>query len=215
MRKDSIRRVGRSLAGAIIFLMIILICSTMCTALQPSQEDYERTIEKNNAEIEQCETIKAQLHNTAEEMRKQEYYNEEFVNTLSKMWLSQDAHQKSLIEANERLKEAMDSFFVESSNKKFIGYFKITHYCNCSKCCGKWAGGATASGTIPEEGRTIAVDPKVIPLGSHVEIDGIDGYIAEDTGGVIKGNIIDLAYMTYDECIQFGRRNMWVYFLEK
>ncbi|MBR2020829.1 MAG: hypothetical protein IJ939_00185, partial [Clostridia bacterium] len=38
--------------------------------------------------------------------------------------------------------------------------------------------------------------------------------VAEDTGGAIKGNIIDLAYMNYDTCIQFGRRQMQVYFLD-
>jgi len=41
------------------------------------------------------------------------------------------------------------------------------------------------------------------------------GYgVAEDTGGAIKGNIIDLAFLTVDECYNFGRRNIWVYFLE-
>ena len=55
-----------------------------------------------------------------------------------------------------------------------------------------WTGNQTKTETWPQEGRTIAVDPKVIPLGSRLIIDGIGGYIAEDTGGLIKSNKIDI-----------------------
>lgn len=81
-----------------------------------------------------------------------------------------------------------------------LGEFKITHYCACEICCGKseedpWYG-ITATGTRVEEGRTIAVDPKVIPYGTEVTIRYQDGtehtYIAEDCGGAIKGNRIDV-----------------------
>ena len=53
---------------------------------------------------------------------------------------------------------------------------------------------------------TIAVDPSVIPLGSKVYIPGYGYAIASDTGGVIKGNIIDLYMNSHDECISWGRR---------
>ena len=56
---------------------------------------------------------------------------------------------------------------------------------------------------MPEIGRTIAVDPEVIPLGSEVMIDG-KVYIAEDTGGAIKGNKIDLFVGTEADAIQYG-----------
>ena len=77
-------------------------------------------------------------------------------------------------------------------------------------------GNITKTGTSPVEGRTIAVDPEVIPLGSKVyvscdtwpEIDGT--YVAEDTGGAIKGNIIDVYMQDYDTCLQFGRRQVEV-----
>lgn len=63
----------------------------------------------------------------------------------------------------------------------------------------------TASGTRPKEGRTIAVDPKVIPLGSTVYIEGFGYYIAEDTGGAIKGNRIDVFMMDYNKAIKMGK----------
>ncbi|MFQ7566023.1 MAG: 3D domain-containing protein [Clostridium perfringens] len=55
---------------------------------------------------------------------------------------------------------------------------------------------------------TIAVDPSVIPLGSKVYIPGYGYAIASDTGGVIKGNIIDLYMNSHDECISWGSRQV-------
>ena len=75
--------------------------------------------------------------------------------------------------------------------------------------------GITATGTVVHLG-TVAVDPKVIPLGSKLYITSDDskyvyGYAtAEDTGGLIKGNRVDLYYNTTEECIQFGARRVTV-----
>ena len=77
--------------------------------------------------------------------------------------------------------------------------FTFTAYgSDCTGCSGR-----TASGTVPEKGRTIAVDPDVIPLGSEVMIDG-HIYVAEDTGGAIKGNKIDMVVGTGTESISDG-----------
>lgn len=90
-----------------------------------------------------------------------------------------------------------------SSNIHSLGQFRISAYCNCRICCGKWAGGPTASGTMPVAGRTIAVDPNIIPLGSKVIIDGYT-YIAEDTGSAIKGNRIDMYFDSHQEALKWG-----------
>ena len=80
-----------------------------------------------------------------------------------------------------------------------LGTFKAYAYCPCKICCGKWAKyGLTASGTKPEQGRTIAVDPDVIPLGSTVYVDG-QAYIAEDTGAGIKGNKLDIFFNKHQD----------------
>ena len=82
---------------------------------------------------------------------------------------------------------------------------------------GHW-GDVTASGKAVQVGY-VAVDPRVIPLGSRLYItypDGSECYgfaVAEDTGGAIKGNRIDLFFETYDEAISFGRRTVRVYVL--
>ncbi|MGZ4133709.1 MAG: 3D domain-containing protein [Tumebacillaceae bacterium] len=74
--------------------------------------------------------------------------------------------------------------------------------------------GITATGTHVKDGETIAVDPSVIPLGSKVYIEGIGVRVAEDTGGAIIGNRIDVYMSDLSTAIQFGfKRNIKVYIL--
>ncbi|MBU5627367.1 G5 domain-containing protein [Oscillibacter sp. MSJ-2] len=79
-------------------------------------------------------------------------------------------------------------------------------------------GTRTSTGTTVRHG-TVAVDPNTIPYGTKMYIVSSDGSVvygtavAEDTGGAIRGNRLDLYYETYNECIQFGRRNCTVYVL--
>lgn len=61
----------------------------------------------------------------------------------------------------------------------------------------------TASGIWPYEG-VVAVDPRVIPLGSKVWIDGLGVFLAADTGGAVKGNKIDVFSNSYPRAIQWG-----------
>ena len=90
-----------------------------------------------------------------------------------------------------------------------IGDFKITAYCSCATCCGT-STGITASGAKVQAGLTIAVDPNVIPLGEYVSFnDHI--YHAEDTGGAIKGNHIDLYMNSHQDAQNWGTRTMPVY----
>lgn len=91
----------------------------------------------------------------------------------------------------------------------YLGEYKITHYCPCEECCGK-TDGITFTGTKATEGRTIAVDPAVIPLGSEVNING-QAYIAEDTGGAIKGNRIDVFVNSHEEALELGVKYVPVY----
>lgn len=82
---------------------------------------------------------------------------------------------------------------------------KLTAYCieNYPHICNNGDSTYTATGTRPVSGRTIAVDPKVIPYGSEVTIRG-NTYIAEDCGGAVKGNHIDIVFDTHQEALDFG-----------
>ena len=79
---------------------------------------------------------------------------------------------------------------------------------------GKW-GNLTASGTTVKQGRTIAVDKNLIPLGTKVRLtfpkgwEHLNGtFIAEDTGNAIKGNKIDVYFDSYNTCIKFGKQTV-------
>ncbi|MEG1779498.1 MAG: peptidoglycan DD-metalloendopeptidase family protein, partial [Oscillospiraceae bacterium] len=101
------------------------------------------------------------------------------------------------------------------------GTYKATFYCPGSCCNGKWAG-VTASGKKPTPGRTIAVDPKKIKLGTKIRLEFLDGrlskyngsYYAEDTGGDIKGLRIDVLTKTHAECNVAGVGQVKIYIMK-
>ena len=98
----------------------------------------------------------------------------------------------------------VNSGYSTNGKWKSLGTFKVTHYC-CEQyphICNSGAPYKTASGTTPHVGGC-AVDTKVIPLGSYVKINGVV-YHAEDTGGAIDGNRIDLVVATHDEALSKG-----------
>lgn len=104
----------------------------------------------------------------------------------------------------------------------YIGNFKNTFYCAGYCCNGKWAG-ITATGATPTVGTTIAVDPSVIPLGSKVYLEfqnenskELNGYyIAQDTGGGIKGYRIDVLVSDHDEAYKYGVGKCKVYIVKE
>lgn len=114
-------------------------------------------------------------------------------------------------QAEEESSEVKVDYYSEFTyNKDWSAFeeFEATAYCACPKCCGKWADGITALGTKATAKRTIAVDSKLIPLGSKVEIEGLGTYIAEDTGSAIKGKIIDIYFDTHEEALKFGKQKV-------
>lgn len=90
-----------------------------------------------------------------------------------------------------------------------LGKYKLTGYCSCASCCGK-TDGITASGTYATQGRTVAVDPRKIPYGTELVING-QTYIAEDCGGLIKGNRIDIFFANHSDALKFGTMYANVY----
>ena len=88
------------------------------------------------------------------------------------------------------------------------GVATITHYCNCSICCGKWAGGGTASGTTPTAGRTVAAD---LPFGTRLLINGQE-YIVEDRG--VSGCWVDIYCDSHAEALARGMYQTEVYIIE-
>lgn len=104
-----------------------------------------------------------------------------------------------------------------------LGIYELTAYCPCEMCCGYWAtvrplddnGNPivyTSTGAVAQAGTTIAVDPSVIPYGTTVKInDHI--FIAQDTGGAIQGNRIDVYFDDHQAALEFGRQQAEVFVL--
>lgn len=90
-----------------------------------------------------------------------------------------------------------------------LGTVRTTGYCPCSICCGRWAGGPTASGRYPQASHTVAVDAynPILPLGSQVIINGTL-YTVEDTGNLAANSTdFDIFFSTHQEALNWGRRS--------
>lgn len=121
-------------------------------------------------------------------------------------------------EGKKHLKEVFDEMnYCDNSSGKTqipagesLGEVVTTGYCNCSLCCGKWAGGHTASGTIPKADHTLAVDahsPKV-PMGTKIVMNG-KTYKVEDTGNFARyGTDFDIYFSSHEAALAWGKRKV-------
>ena len=101
---------------------------------------------------------------------------------------------------------------ISASGVRSLGAFTTTAYCPCYTCSEGW-GRSTSTGAVATARHTIAVDPRVIPYGSRVLVGGVV-YTAEDRGGGVKGNHIDIFFDTHAETRQYGTRTMEVLLLQ-
>lgn len=189
---------------ALISLCIVFAVLTMQIQKVSSEK---KQLEEENEElknvIDKLEESNANINNQLNErFKKIEELKEENKELNNEI----DKKDKEI----KRLKKAK----AESKNKVFN--MNATHYSAfCpTGCTGKTAIGVDVSNTIYHKGlRVIAVDPKIIPLGSKVRVAG-DGYDFEawaiDTGGDIKGNRIDILVGSTKEAYKLGRKNVQV-----
>lgn len=127
-------------------------------------------------------------------------------------------------EGKKHLKEVFDemNYYDSASSKtqipagKSLGEVVTTGYCNCSLCCGKWAGGHTASGTVPKADHTLAVDahsPKV-PMGTKIVMNG-KTYKVEDTGNFARyGTDFDIYFDSHAAAQAWGKRKVEAFLAE-
>lgn len=99
-----------------------------------------------------------------------------------------------------------------NSGTKSLGIFRTTAYCPCYSCSEGW-GRKTSTGATARARHTIAVDPRVIPYGSKVMIDGVI-YTAEDRGGGVKGNHIDIFFDTHSQTRTHGSQKKEVFLVK-
>lgn len=122
----------------------------------------------------------------------------------------------SSIKYNGRLRYVSSKYITEikekqqSVAKKYLGNYRITFYCNCSQCCGQWAGGPTASGVYPEAGVTIATGSQ-FTYGTKLMInDHI--YTVQDRG--VGNGCIDIYCSSHSQACAGGMYYTDVYLVD-
>ena len=165
----------------------------------PPPKLVKRVKQADTPETTQAETIEVQQ----EEIKKEEFQEE----------LSEET------ELTETAPEEFEEPVVEPLTA--LGEFVITYYCSCVECCGIWATNRpvengkevvyTASGERAYPGLTVAVDPSWIPYGTTLYIEGLGYRIAQDCGGGIKGNRIDVYMESHEAACASGMHTAEVY----
>ena len=125
--------------------------------------------------------------------------------SLKEQQLSLKEQQLSLKKQQDKLKKEekeQEAKKQEEVKKGWTHEFHVTAYCGCYSCSEGY-GTQTSTGVTAEAGRTIAVDPDVVPYGSKVQING-HTYVAEDCGGAINGYEIDIYMDEHSSTDRFG-----------
>lgn len=109
----------------------------------------------------------------------------------------------------ENLSGSSGAALLTGKQGEYMGDYVISAYCNCSICCGQWAGGPTSSGTMPVAGITVASN--TIPEGSYIMFNN-HVYHVEDTGNPsVLGSRIDLYMDSHEEALNWGLQTFPVY----
>lgn len=176
---------------------------TMLQELLETQEEIKKEGDRLRAQQESLADMNEELNSKRADLESQISSKSDQLNQFSAQLARAQEAQRLLEEQRNAAGGIDNSPPVSTEGKRSLGRFKITHYCPCFYCTGSWGGSNTATGTVPTAGRTIAVDPSVIPLGSQVIING-HVYTAEDTGGAIRGKKIDIFVNDHATALAYG-----------
>lgn len=117
--------------------------------------------------------------------------------------------------------DLIDSKLAQAGYENIVVRMKVTAYCSCSKCCGRYADGVTASGHLIYKGDRFVAADKRYPFGTWIHVPGycrVDTVCCNygtvrrwmvkvlDRGGAIKGNHIDVYFDTHQEALDWGVR---------
>lgn len=192
---------------AIIVLVCIVLIATLFFAIRADR--VEKELEVANVELQIKEDA---LLITQEELIK----TQETLKAENEKSMGLSEKLGNMMCQLDELNEMLNVVKSEEYNVAYLGEFTYTYYCDerYPHICG-YGIGQTASGAPTEVGATIAVDPTRIPLGAMVYVEGIGLRIAQDTGGAIRGNKIDILLPTHDECYEQTLVNGGVWIVSK
>ena len=208
--KNTVKELYKTATPFILLLLmaIVVFCLKSCKAADITIPEYENTIQQNTEQINYFKSIQDQLHITAELLRQEPNPDASFIDGLSQKWHQYESQISDLQTKNSIAQSKIDDILEKQNSLVLIGYFEVSHYDICYNCTGKRPGdkgyGLTATGTLATPGRTVAVDPKIIPYGTELII-GNESFIAEDTGGAIRGYKLDICVSSDAEARKKGR----------
>lgn len=187
-----------------IITLFIVFVSSVNLGVKIYGENCEEKIEnltQSNVDLNNkiwiAKEIQNRLHETAESLNAYHYDYSELRNVLSNEWNNIEKEKNIMINQYQENENKIEELKKSINNAEFLGIFQATAYAGDS---------ITSRGHRPIVGWTIAVDPKVIPYGTVVYIENIGYRWADDCGGAIKGNIVDVFLSTESECRNFGRK---------
>ena len=201
-----------------IFLFASYICAKQNFNIS---KDSELTIAQNSLEVSGEEVLAKQVAYTALTEVAEDLVNPEIVDKSEpERIINNTPSATTNVVSNDNSSTKPEEF-------KSVLSINATAYCLCKKCCGKSEShpqyGVTASGyriTPGSNEKVIAVDTSVIPLGTKVYVEGLNGAnsygyaIAADTGSAIKNMKIDLYMDSHADALRWGFKKVNVYLLE-
>ena len=191
----------------VIFIIIFILAISFVSCSNKKNDD------KQNAET-QIEAEYGEEINDVGDSEIENEHTDEATNAVNDdvIYVEMEIIHSQTDENNEE--NTIEENTTENEELVSLGQFTLTAYCSCVKCCGKYAygrpvdenGNEIVHGAIGEtliSGVSIAVDPYVIPFYTEVVING-QTYIAHDTGGLIRGNRIDVYFDNHEAACAFG-----------
>lgn len=179
---------------------------SLIQSLEDEKETYEMIFRKSEETREKIKNLNEELTN---EKNKLESYLTEKQNLLNQVKGEKANFESILAGIKERINQIQPP-----QGATLVGEWDMTATAYYSGGGGLSGNSITAIGLRVKKG-IVAVDPKVIPLGTKLYIPGYGEALAADTGGWIKGDRIDLAFDSLEECYRFGRRKVKVYLVQK
>ena len=173
----------------------------LITEIRLDKESYDRILRKSEENKKQLE---ATQKDQQDEQKKLEATLQKNNTLLEKVKGQRSSVQKTLSDIRTRIAE------IQPQGISLAGEWTVVATAYYAGGGGLNGDGITATGLRARKG-IVAVDPRVIPIGTKLYIQGYGEALAADTGGWIKGDRVDLCFDTLDECYRYGRRKIYVY----
>lgn len=203
----SARNINEFVNNIFLFRNIMSREAELIQQLRFEKEEFDRISRKSEEKIKEKVILKAAMEEEKEKLEKDIAENKVLLARL-------EGEQKEVQDLYAEIKQRIAA--IQPPGLTLVGEWEMvaTAYYAFGKGGNDINGnGITATGLRARKG-IVAVDPRIIPLGTRLFIPGYGEALAADTGGWIKNYRVDLCFESLEECFKFGRRRIMVYLIE-